>query len=99
MPHRTRRILSNFFGDILTFGCSKSFWEENSKIRLLEDFSNSVANVCAKFEGCGAKTAGGVGFLGVTGFLKKTTIAKFRLTAGSLMGQTSNLANIPSKNL
>ena len=32
---------------------------------------NSVASVCAKFEGCAAKTVGGVGFLRVTGFSKK----------------------------
>ena len=31
-------------------------------------------SVCAKFEGCAAKTVGGIGFLKVTGFLKKTLL-------------------------
>ena len=33
--------------------------------------------VCAKFEGCAAKTVGGVGFLRVTGFSKKALLPNF----------------------
>ena len=51
-------------------------------------------SVCAKFEGCAAKTIGEVGFLRVTVFFKKSTIAKFRLTVPSLMVQTLKLANM-----
>ena len=34
-------------------------------------------SVCAKFEGCAAKTVGGVGFWRVTGFSKKAVLADF----------------------
>ena len=43
-------------------------WEANSKIRLLEDLRNLAVNVWEKFEGCPAKTVGGVGFFRVTVF-------------------------------
>ena len=49
----------------------KEFWDANSNIRLLGDLHNWVVSVCAKFEGCAAKTVGGVGLLRVTGFSKK----------------------------
>ena len=48
-----------------------------SKIGLLEDLCNLVVSVCAKFEGCAAKTVGGVGFLRVTGFSKKALLPNF----------------------
>ena len=44
-----------FFDEILTFGCTKIFWDANLKIRFLEDFCNLVLSVCANFEGCAAK--------------------------------------------
>ena len=34
-------------------------------------------SVCGKFEGCAAKTVGGVGFLRVTVFLKKALLPNF----------------------
>ena len=51
-----------FFDENLTLGRSKKNWEANSKIRLQEDLYNLVFSFCAKFEGCAAKTVGGVGF-------------------------------------
>ena len=45
----------------------KKNWEANLKIRLLEDLHNLVVSVCAKFEGCAAKTVG-VGFLKVKNY-------------------------------
>ena len=49
----------------------KNLWEANSKIRLLEDLHNLVVSIRGKFEGCAAKTVGGVAFLRVTGLSKK----------------------------
>ena len=51
-------------------------------------------SVCAKCQGYAAKTVGEVGVLRVMGFLKRSTISKFRLTVASLMVQTSNLAKM-----
>ena len=70
-------LKGRFFDKILTLGRSKKILEANSKIRLLEDLYNLVVSVCAKFEGCNAKSVGGVGFLRVTSFSKKALLPKF----------------------
>ena len=61
----------------MTFGCSKKNWEASLKIWLLEDLRNLVGNARAKFEGCAAKTVGGVGFLRVTRFSRKLLLPNF----------------------
>ena len=72
----------------------KKFWEANSKIRLLEDFCNLVGSIWVKFQGCAAKTVGGVGFLTVTGFSKKALLLN---CASWLNGTTFKLANARGK--
>ena len=42
-----------------------------SKIRLLEALCHLVVSIFSKFEGCAAKTVGGIGLLRVMFFLKK----------------------------
>ena len=77
----------------------KKIWGPNSKIGLLEDLSNLVVSIPAKFEGCAAKIVGGVGFFSVTGFFQKSTIANFHLTVASMTKATSNFANRTTTNL
>ena len=62
----------------MTLGHSKKkFWKANSKIQLSEALCDLVVSVCAKFEGCAAKTVKEVRFFRVTGFSKIALLPNF----------------------
>ena len=71
MPKKIKIFKGQLFDEIRwLFVVLRKIREANSKFRILEDLCNLVASVCAKFEGCAAKTVGEVGFLRVTVFKK-----------------------------